>query len=266
MFYPNDIAPLPSYTEENLLCERMNTLSALRQRLWLWGHPAGAHNHLYNLSKESRMTPTEAALYLGIPNICMVCYGNEPKPPFDRECIAMSPMQKVIWSIVGDSSCDNALATFGHLEEILRLSEKFSNIHGAIFDDFFAEERRRLYTPQVLTQIRERLRNNPVRPLDMWLVLYDHQLTSENQEQINAFDGITFWTWSGSNLEKFRQNFASFCSMTPGKRRLLGCYLYNYGEGSPFTREDMSFQLNCYLEVIRKGEADGIIFLSKHRL
>ena len=117
------------------------------------------------------MTPTEAALYLGIPNICMVCYGNEPKPPFDRECIAMSPMQKVIWSIVGDSSCDNALATFGHLEEILRLSEKFSNIHGAIFDDFFAEERRRLYTPQVLTQIRERLRNNPVRPLDMWLSL-----------------------------------------------------------------------------------------------
>ena len=174
----------------------------------------------------------------------------------------MSPMKEVIWSIVGDSSCDNSLATLGHLEEIQRLSQKFSNIRGAIFDDFFAEERRKEYTPQVLAQIRERLQNNPGGPLDMWLVLYDHQLTAENQEQIDAFDGITFWTWNGSNLDKFRQNFDAFCAMTPGKRRLLGCYLYNYGEGAPFTKEDMAYQLDCYRTVIHQGAAEGIIFLS----
>ncbi len=224
------------------------------------GHAAGAHNHL--LPRPSRMTPTEAALYLGVPNICMVCFGNQPQPPFDRECLAMSTMKSVIWSIVGDASSNDNAKTLGHLDEILRLSRKFDNIHGVIFDDFFEDSRRRIYTPKVLSNIHHRLNENSHTPLSMWTVLYDHQLLPENQAAIDAFDGVTFWTWKGSDLAHFPANFHTFCTMTPGKRRMLGCYLYNYGEQAFFTRDDMARQLDAYAECLSRGEAEGIILLS----
>ena len=38
--------------------------STVRDKLWLWGHDAGAHNDGWGLPRPSRITPTEAAFYL----------------------------------------------------------------------------------------------------------------------------------------------------------------------------------------------------------
>jgi hypothetical protein len=43
--------------------------STVRDKSWLWGHDAGAHNDGWGLPRPSRMTPTEAAFYLGVPNL-----------------------------------------------------------------------------------------------------------------------------------------------------------------------------------------------------
>ena len=40
----------------------------LRDKMWLWGHPEGRYNHEYGNEKESRMTPMEGCLYLGVKN------------------------------------------------------------------------------------------------------------------------------------------------------------------------------------------------------
>ena len=47
-----------------------------------------------------------------------------------------------------------------------------------------------------------------------------------------------------------------------GKRILLGCYLYDYGNKKQFTKEQMEFQLNRYAKAIRDGEVEGVILLS----
>lgn len=237
-------------------------MDRIRDRLWIWGHPPGAHNIGWGFQKTSRMTAAECAYYLGARNICMVCFGNNPKPPFDQECMAMEPMKEVIWSIVGDASSSSNLETLGHLEEIIRIAGKFDNVNGAIFDDFFSEERLKEYTPEVLANVRDRLHNNEFRHLDMWVVLYDNQLDTDVQKHIDEFDGVTFWTWKGSDLANFDQNFEKFYKLTQAKRRLLGCYLYNYGETTQFNSEDMEFQLNRYADCIRSGKAEGIILLS----
>ena len=47
-------------------------MARVRDRLWLWGHEAGAHDAEWNLPRPSRITPLGAACYLGIPNLLMV--------------------------------------------------------------------------------------------------------------------------------------------------------------------------------------------------
>ena len=49
---------------------------------------------------------------------------------------------------------------------------------------------------------------------------------------------------------------------TPGKRRLAGCYMWNYGEKCPLTAEQMQHQLDVYLKYLRSGELEGMILCS----
>src|SRR5262249_22985274 len=45
--------------------------ATVRDKLWLWGHDAGAHNDGWGLPRPSRIPPAEAAFYLGTPNLIM---------------------------------------------------------------------------------------------------------------------------------------------------------------------------------------------------
>ena len=234
-------------------------MSKLRDRFWIWGHEAGCHDTSWGFEKSSRMTPTEGACYFGVNKITMVCYGNCPQPSFDREAMAMDSMEEVIWSIVGDAGCDPSPETFGHLNEILRLAEKYPNITGAIFDDFFRPERLEMFTPDKLREIRQKLQE---KNLDMWVVFYDRMLDEPPMEYLSEFDGITLWTWRGDDLAKFEENIIKAKAIAQGKRLLLGCYMYNYGDKCELLAKDIEFQLNRYAELVRDGTAEGVILLS----
>ena len=47
--------------------------------------------------------------------------------------------------------------------------------------------------------------------------------------------------------------------MTPTNRRMFGCYLWNFGEHKPATREAVLWQLDWYYEKIKAGEAEGVV-------
>ena len=47
--------------------------------------------------------------------------------------------------------------------------------------------------------------------------------------------------------------------MTEGKRRMFGCYLYNFGENKQATGEAVKWQLDWYRERIIAGEAEGVV-------
>jgi len=239
-------------------------VTALRDSLWLWGHEAGSHNEHWGLPGPSRMTPAEAAFYLGIPNLVMVVYQGKPEPPFDQHARAFRPLRRVVWSIVGDSSSKrNDEKT--DLDEVLRLAGEHANVSGAIMDDFFHEPDAAgaigRYTPRDLAGFRQRLRA-AARPLDLWVVLYAQQLHLPVRAHLAECDVVTFWTWRARDLPALPENFAQLEALAPSARKVLGCYLWDYGERKPMPLDLFQGQVRQGLVWLREGRIEGIIFLA----
>src|SRR5579884_3724748 len=109
----------------------------VRDKLWVWSLVAGMYNDAAWSPGKSRITPAEAAFYLGIPNVCMVTYKTDcalkPAPPYDQYAIALLPLKQVVWAIGGAQRSDITL----WLKDILQLSQTCPNIVGIQLDDFY---------------------------------------------------------------------------------------------------------------------------------
>lgn len=238
-------------------------MAKVKDKLWLWGHEAGSHNNQYGIEGSSRITPAEAAFYLGISNLIMVRYANKPVPPFDQYAVALSPLKRIVWSIVGDGSSSG-----NDVIEVRNLALHFPNIGGAIMDDFF--ERRVTenggkelapYTPKQLADIQSQLIISH-RKLDLWVVLYSHQLNLPLADHLKECDVTTFWTWRAQEIEKLEQNFKRLEEISPSGRKVLGCYMYDYGERKPMPVYLMEKQCQIGLQWLYEGRIEGIIFLA----
>lgn len=240
------------------------TMDTVRDHLWLWCHDAGANNGQYSLPTTSRMTPAEAAFYLDVPNALMIVYGDKPEPPFDQLSIAFRPLKNVVWSIIGDSSSTrNDKAT--DIEEVTRLASKFPNITGGMMDDFFHPKNAKgeiaRYSTGEIAAFREQL-HKAAHGLDLWVVLYSHNLDLPVQEHINNCDVVTFWTWSAADLADLEKNLERMEGLVGSKRKLLGCYMWDFGTGKPMPLDMMKKQCELGLKMMRQGRLDGMIFLS----
>ena len=242
-------------------------MTKLRDKFWLWGQDPGSHhaseNNVWNLPGVNQMGPVEGAEYLGIPNCCRVVMNGKPVPPFDADSEALKGMNELIWSIIGDSGSKRNDNDGDDLDEVLRQARKYPNITGVVLDDFFAGKNgeARLSVNR-LKEIKLKLNSEVPSPLSLWLVYYDLYLDRDYQEYIDLCDVITFWTWQGCELKSLDKNFDKFKNMTPQKRRLAGCYMWNYGESKALSVEDMKLQCEKYYQWLKKGDIDGIIFCS----
>lgn len=215
------------------------------------------------------MDSTEGAEYLGIPNCCRVVMQDKPAPPFDQESEKLAGFEQVVWSSVGAGSTTRHKVNQSDLDEVLRQAEMHSNVTGAVLDDFFpsAEDfdtngERARHTVESIRSMRDRLHDFPGRKLDLWLVWYDYQLDFAVEDYVALCDVVTLWTWEGSKLVDLDENIKNFVEKTPGKRRLAGCYMWNYGERQPLSNEEMQFQLDRYAYWINEGVLEGIVFCS----
>lgn len=216
------------------------------------------------------MDSAEGARYLGIPNCCRVVMQDKPAPPFDEESAKLRDFKQVVWSAVGAGSTSRHGANQSDLEEVLRQAEMHDNVTGAVLDDFFPSvedfdvdsESRARHTLDSIRSMRDKLHGFPKRKLDLWLVWYDYQLDFAVQDYVELCDVITFWTWEGSQLSRLDENLAKLVNKTPNKRRLAGCYMWNYGERKPLTNDQMRFQLERYQHWIENGDLEGIVFCS----
>lgn len=79
--------------------------SSLKKDIWLWGHPSGTFNGRgWGLPEASSIKPEKAAAYMDIDNMIMVrSYGKPKAIDFNLYMQSMKHMDKVVWSIVGDS-------------------------------------------------------------------------------------------------------------------------------------------------------------------
>ena len=240
-------------------------MSAWQERLWLWGHEAGSHNGGWGLPATSRMTPAEASHYMGIPNVIMVRYGGRPAPPHDQHALGLSSVDRVVWSVVGDGSTtdapDEALG-------VADLARRFDNIRGVMMDDFFerrgagGERQLAAHTPAALAAMKAQLRARAGRDLDLWVVLYGHQLELPVAEHLAQCDVITFWSWTAEQLGQTRERLARVRQLAPAARLVLGCYMWDYGNGRQMPAVTMQAQIDEGAALVEAGQVEGLIFLA----
>lgn len=249
-------------------------MSKLKENFWLWGQNIESHHtrkngNQYNLPGVNKMDPAASCEFFGINKCCRVAMGTGPFPPFDTESEKIKHLKEVVWSAVGAGGIKQHNDDKSDLAEVLRQAQKYDNITGAVLDDFFKSVEGfknsgtiARHSIESIKSMRDKLHNFAKRKLDLWLVWYTYQLDFEVKEYVNLCDVITMWTWKGCDLPQLDENIHKILSMTPGKRHLVGCYMWNYGEQKPLTMEQMKFQLDKYYQWLKKGMIEGVIFCS----
>ncbi|HRS95241.1 MAG TPA: hypothetical protein P5179_08215 [Candidatus Latescibacteria bacterium] len=236
-------------------------MGVVRDRLWIWGHEAGSHNEGWGVPSPSRMTPAEAAWYMGIPNVIFVTYQGKPEPPYDIYARAFVPLKNVVWSIVGEAGRTSDAAITG----VRDVAAKFPNITGVMMDDFFHDPKPDGSLAPIshdrLQSVRATL-DECGRKLDMWVVVYTHQLDLPIAPFLDKCDVVTLWTWRQEDLVNVERNLERIEALAPGKRVVLGCYMWDYGNKCEMSVENMKLQCSAGLRWLTSGRIHGMIFLA----
>ena len=242
-------------------------MSTVRDKLWLFGMPVMERHRERQESRSPAghlMTTLEAATYLGIPNALYVTQHNFPEHPFESYARALVSMERVVWSILGDSLSDR-----NDIGEVIRIAESFPNVAGGIMDDFFKSPTREgpvgRFSLEQVDEFRERL-HAAARRLELWVVIYAYQLGMETGEYLARCDVVTFWNWWGRELHDLEENFARLEDRAGDRPKLLGCYFNDLGDAEDggdgvLPLDLMRHQCETGLRWLRDGRLDGIIFL-----
>ena len=153
------------------------------------------------------------------------------------------------------------------VQRVVDLARSNPNFCGAMMDDFFYDDGDKrgpelaVHTPDELRGLRDRLRSGD-RPLDLWVVLYQHQLQRPVKEHLDHCDVINFWTWNARDLPAQEESFGRLEDLAPASRKVLGCYLWDYGDRQPMPLDLMEQQCVQGLEWLRQGRIEGMVFLA----
>ena len=237
-------------------------MDRVQDRFWVWGHEAGSHDRGWGLPAPSHITPVEAAVYMGIPNVIMVRYGEEPIPPDLQYTVPFRSCRNVVWSIVGAGG----LTAEQERTRVLDLAGQLPNMGGVMMDDFFLNHPATNNETAVLStgqrqEIRRRLTRGE-RRLDLWVVLYDHQLALPVKRHLDLCDKVSFWTWRAENLEHLEDNLDVVETLAPACGKVLGCYMWDYGDKRPMPVQAMEKQCTLGLRWLHEGRIEGMIFLA----
>ena len=84
---------------------------------------------------------------------------------------------------------------------------------------------------------------------------------------LDLCDAVTYWTWEAKNLVDLEESFPAVEAMAPDCRKLLGCYMWDYGSGGAVVPlELMKMQCRLAETWIESGRIDGMIFLAGNLL
>jgi len=248
---------------------KLHKNAIIKDMLWLWGQNAGSHHgtkNPYKLPGKNLMETREGCDFFGINKCCRVTMaGYGPFPPFEAEAEKVKDLKEVVWSAIGDGGTEQHNNDQSDIDEVLRIAKIHPNISGAILDDFFHNVSGKdlaRHSVRSIQSMRDKLHNFNKRRLDLWVVWYTHQLDLNIADYLELFDVITMWTWNGSDLLNLDSNIQKFIEKTPGKRHLVGCYMWNYGEQKPLTMNQMKYQLDIYYQWLKNKKIEGIIFCS----
>ena len=237
--------------------ETNSTHESVRDRLWLWGHYEGSHNKNWGLPAPSRITPIEAAYYMGTPNVVMVGYEGKPALPWEQYAIPFRGLRQVVWSAVaagGDTNEQDRDAVF-------KLAEENPNITGFQMDDFFRSGFKPALSIDQLKQLHSKLKSGS-KKLDLWVTLYTHDMNEPVAGHLQYVDVITLWTSKAADLTYLNANMEKLEKLMPSKRIVLGCYMWDYGTKQPMPVSSMQQQCELGIKWLQQGRIEGMIFLA----
>jgi hypothetical protein len=247
----------------------------VRDRIWIFANPVNAD---YNfVRKRSVMTPLEAAVYMGAPNLLMVNqyprpdnltrFGEEGRykpfePPYEQYAYSLKALKRVVWSIVGASGVTHEQER----QDVLTLARKTPNIVGLFMDDFFTDRKSGKLASLTLDQVREvqKQLKESGKKLDLYVTLYTRQLDPAIRDYLSLIDVVTLWTWETAELANLETNLAKLEKLAPKARKLLGCYTADYDRNrtpwwTALPVPTMEKQCETGLKWLRQGRIDGII-------
>lgn len=229
----------------------------VRDRLWIWGGAPGATNDDWGHAP-SRMTAAEAAFYMGIPNLFLIRHKGRPAlEEYDQYAIALSPLKRVVWALVESGGATDP----ERRDFVLKMPGRFPNVSGFIMDDYFKPDGSAHLTLDELKDLEEKRKTADGKTLPLYVVVYTHQLDLPIQDHLKHCDKITFWTWKSEDLAGLEQNFERLEKIAPDHPKLLGCYLWDFGNKAPMPLERMQRQTEFGYRLLEAGRIEGMIFL-----
>jgi hypothetical protein len=137
-----------------------------------------------------------------------------------------------------------------------------------MLDDFFTgdkEGKRAQLTVEQLAGVRSQLRQGAGK-LDIYVTLYADKLDQPISDYLELVDAITLWTSDPNELLNLEASLKQVEALAPKARKLLGCYVVDYGrrEGTPLPL--MQRQCETGLRWLKERRIEGIIFLGNTTL
>lgn len=241
---------------------------SLRDRLWIFC--CAANSDFPAIRRRSLMTPAEGAFYLGVPNIIMVQsstteapYGRL-QPPLAQYMVALRPMKRVLWSVVGSGGFTDPAET----EEVLRMAQSEPNFAGAMLDDFFTGKKegpRAKWSVEQLAEFRRRLLAMN-KEHQIFATFYATQFDLPLADYLDLIDVVTLWNGKPEDLVNLESHMARAERAAPKAKKMLGCYVVDYRRKQGLPVELMRLQCETGLRWLRQGRIEGLIFLGNTTL
>ena len=225
-------------------------MATLKSKAWIWGHPT---NSLVGCAKipEGNLTgPVEGMHQLNAENVFWIHFGRVAENRRESAEQMEANCQKFGWRLTPGRNVDL----------VLREAQEFSHLKVAAYDDFFCPEWvENNWTAHPAPSVREDRRRLNEAGVELWCVHYERHIDRDIEEYLDAFDGFTFWFWNQREPEEYEAALKKFIEKTPGKRRMLGVYLYDFGRGCPARADLVERELNLVKELLRDGTIEGFI-------
>lgn len=115
-------------------------------------------------------------------------------------------------------------------------------------------------SPSNLATAKQRMQRIDGRKLDLAVVVYTNQIDPGIVPILQDVDVVLLWTWKSSDLKHLEANFRRLQNILPGKRVILGCYLWDFSNAQVIPLDVMQKQCELGLSWLKAGEIEGMIF------
>lgn len=156
---------------------------------------------------------------------------------------------------------DDAPATVAAEAEALSLlARDFPNVVAAYIDDTFGVAQHATYTRDSPRCIKEAVRRH--RPLDLWIVVYTHELDKEYWDDWMDFvDVVSLWIWESANLPATAEWVARCRTRFPRQRINMGIYIRDYSKKAPVAIPLLEAELDAIRRLHEAGDVESYSIL-----